>query len=354
VFQQLGLKSIGTVEMIEIKEFNSDQRREAVNTQQRYAAYREAEARASEYRGSMIWTQIKGRDYLLRSHYDKHRARRQISLGPRSQKTETIKREYESGRSEAQARLKNLKEVMARQAAINRAIGLGRVPLIGAKIIRALEQAAMLGSGIRVLGTNAIYAYEAAAGVRIDPGLTTTEDIDLLFDASRQLTFIAEADVTQPSLLPLLQKVDRSFSRSKLAYRAVNRNGYLVDLLKPLRNSPSQEEKQCVGANAQNVFAAEIKALSWDESSSMFEAVAIDERGEPCRIVTTDPRVWVAHKFWLSKHEDREPVKRRRDETHARAVGRLVKDYMPHLHYASEQMKMLPKSVFEQAAPLFR
>jgi hypothetical protein len=53
---------------------------------------------------------------------------------------------------------------MVRQAAVNRALGLGRVPLMNARIIRALDKSGLLGAGIRVVGTNAIYAYEAIAG----------------------------------------------------------------------------------------------------------------------------------------------------------------------------------------------
>lgn len=339
---------------MDFQELNSDQRREAINTQQRYAAYRDAQARLRIYQGSMVWMRSKGRDYLLRSHYDKRGARRQTSLGPRSKETEAIKRDYDRGRSEAQGRLKNLTEVMARQSAINRAIGLARMPLIGARIARALDRAAMLGSGIRVLGTHAMYAYEAAAGVRIDPSVTTTEDIYSLFDVRGGLTFVADEGVAQPSLLRFLQKVDRSFSRSDLAFRAVNSDGYLVDLLKPLRNPPWTQEDQRIGVDADDVAAAEIEGLAWHESAPSFEAVVIDERGEPCRIVTTDPRVWAAHKFWLSKRQDREPIKRRRDDVQARVVARLVKEYMPHLPYASEQLKMLPKAVFEDAAFMFR
>ncbi len=347
-------ETIGSVETMEFQELNSDQRREVVNTQQRYAAYREAEDRAKGYRGSMVWAKIKGREYLVRSRYDKSGVRRQTSLGLRLKETEQIKLAYEHGRSEAQNRLKNLKAVIVRQSAINRAIGLGRVPLIGAKIIRALDQAAMLGSSIRVLGTNAIYAYEAAAGVRIDPGLTTTEDIDLLFDARRRLTFAGSENVSHPSLLHLLRKIDRSFKRSTQTFRAMNDDGYLVDLIKPLRNPPWEDENERLGMDADDLLAAEIEGLAWHESAPSFEAVAIDEKGEPCRIVATDPRVWTAHKLWLSKRQDREPLKRRRDEAQARAVGRLVAEYMPHLPYASEQLRMLPKAVFKEAVSLFR
>ena len=339
------------MENIIFQELNGDQRRESVNTQQRYAAYREAVQRATDYRGSMGWKKIHEREYLVRSYYGKSGIRRQTSLGPRSEQTEAIKREYERGRRDAQNRLKDLKTVMLRQAAINRALGLGRVPLAGAKIMRAIDEAGLLGSGIRVLGTNAIYAYEAVAGVRIDPTLTATEDIDLLFDARQRLSFIASKDVSQPSLLRLLQKADSSFRRSSRKFQAANREGYLVDLIKPLRNPT--EEKERIGADASDLIAAEIEGLAWQESAPAFEAVAVDERGEACRIVTADPRVWAAHKLWLAKRKDRDPTKRRNDAAQARAVGRLVVRYMQHLPYVAEELRMLPKRVFDEAKALF-
>jgi hypothetical protein len=342
------------VENINFQELNGDQRREAVNTQQRYAAYREAVQRNDDYRGTMGWKKIHERDYLVRSYYGRSGIRRQTSLGLKSKNTEAIKLEYERGRLDAQTRLKDLKTVMARQAAINRALGLGRVPLAGAKIIRAIDEAGLLGSGIRVLGTNAIYAYEAVAGVRIDPGLTATEDIDLLFDARQRLSFIASKDVSQPSLLSLLQKTDSSFRRSSRKFQAANRDGYLVDLIKkPLRNPPWTTERERIGADENDLMAAKIEGRVWLESARSFEAIAIDERGDACRMVTTDPRVWAAHKLWLSKRKDREPAKRRNDTAQARAVGQLVVRYMQHLPYVADELRMLPKRVFDQAKTLF-
>lgn len=338
---------------MEIQELNNDQRRETVNTQQRYSAYREAKARLGAYRGSMIWNRIKGRQYLVRSSYDKAGLRRQSSLGPRSARTENTKLEYERGRSEAKRRLKDIKAVLQRQTAINRAVGLARVPLVGAKIIRALDDTGMLGAGIRVLGTNAIYAYEAAAGVRIDPGLTTTEDIDLLFDSRGGLTFVATDDISEKSLLKVLQKVDHSFRKAAQTFRAVNREGYLVDLIKPVRNPPWSGDRNRVGTDPDDLTAGEIEGLAWHESAPSFEAIAIDEKGEPLRIVATDPRVWAAHKLWLSKRPDRDAIKRSRDGAQARVIGHLVAKYLPHLPFAAEQMKMLPRKVFEDAKRLF-
>lgn len=338
---------------MQFQELNNDQRREAVNSQQRYAVYREAKARALAYRGSMVWNEINGQQYLVRSFYDKAGIRKQTSLGPRSPETENTKLEHDRGRVEAETRLKDIKEVLQRQAAINRALGLGRVPLIGARVVRALDDAGMLGAGIRVLGTNAIYAYEAVAGIRIDPGLTTTEDIDLLLDSRSSLTFVATEDVAERSVLRVLRRVDRSFQRSQQTFRAVNRDGYLVDLIKPLRSPPWTADRDKIGTDPDDLTAAEIEGLSWHESAPSFEAVAIDERGEPLRIVATDPRVWAAHKLWLSKRQDRDPIKRQRDAAQAHAIGQLVAEYLPHLPFALEQLRMLPKAVFDEAVSLF-
>lgn len=353
MFKQLLANLILDVETMEFQELNNDQRREAINTRQRYSAYREAQAKADAYRGSMVWNTIKGHQYLVRSSYDKSGIRRQSSIGPRSPELEKTKLEYERGRRETEARLKEIRTVLNRQAAINRAIGLARVPLVGAKIIRALDNTGMLGSGIRVLGTNAIYAYEAAAGVQIDPGLTTTEDIDLLFDSRGGLTFVATEDISERSLMHVLLKVDHSFQKSSQTFRAVNRDGYLVDLIKPIRTPPWADDHEKIGADSTDLTAAEIEGLAWHESAPSFEAVAIDEKGGPLRIVATDPRVWAAHKLWLSKRQDRDPIKRRRDEAQAHTIAQLVTKYLPHLPFVAEQMRMLPKEIFDEAEPLF-
>ena len=334
-------------------ELNPDQRREAINTFQRFQAWRDAEMRVRSCRGSMVWSATKGRDYLLRSSYDKQGLRHQASLGPRSPETERIKADYERSRVEADARLDQLRPVMDRQAAVNRALGLGRVPLLGARIIRSLDKSGLLGSGIRVLGTNAIYAFEAVAGVRIDPGLTTTEDVDLLLDSRRSLSFFATEDIQAASLLRILQRVDKSFERTRQEFRAVNRDGYLVDLIKPMRDPPWTPDATRIGDDPDDLSAIEITGLGWHESAPAFEAVAIDERGEPLRIVTSDPRVFAAHKFWMSKRSDREPLKRRRDQGQAEAIGALVASHMQHLPFEWDVLRMLPKELVLEAAHLF-
>jgi hypothetical protein len=71
------------------------------------------------------------------------------------------------------------------------------------------------------------------------------------------------------------------------------------------------------------------------------------------RIVAPDPRVWAAHKLWLSRRSDREPLKRQRDAAQAKAVDALVANYLTHLPFDAEELRMLPKEVVDSAAPLF-
>lgn len=334
-------------------ELNNDQRREKVNSDQRFAALGSATAKAERYRGSMVWQVVKGEQYLAHSYYAASGVRRQKSLGRRSPEAERLKDEWEQAREEAKATLQAMRETITRQSAINRVLGLGRVPLIAARVIRALDASGLLGHGIRIVGTNAIYAYEAAAGVSVDPGIAATQDIDLLLDARQTLQMATAEAVEANSLLGLLQSVDKSFARTAEQFRAINRDGYIVDLIRPLRNPPWTSERERVGDTADDLVSVAIEGLSWHENAPPFEAIAIDEKGAPLRIVATDPRVFAAHKLWMSKQPGREPLKRRRDAAQAQAVGAIVATHLPHLPYESGQLKMIPADIFERAAQLF-
>ena len=335
-------------------EFNNDQRREFVNTQQRFSSWSDARRRVVESRGSMVWQTTRGSDYLARSYYDKGGVRRQTSLGPRSAETEQIKRDFEAGRDDARARFDEIDEVLTRQAAVNRALGLGRVPSTGSRIIRLLDDSGLLGAGVKVIGTNAIYAYEAAAGVIVDPGITATGDIDLLFDSRRNVRFVVSDDVPERSLIKVLKQVDKTFARSGNAYRAANAQGYMVDLIKPLRDPPWKPDTSKIGeTDADDLTAAEIEGLVWLENAPSFEHMVIDERGQPLRLVAADPRAWAVHKHWLSHRADRDPIKRRRDADQAVVAAFLVKTHFPHLPFVPEDLKAMPRDVVEAAAHLF-
>ncbi|PBB84498.1 hypothetical protein CK216_22970 [Mesorhizobium sp. WSM3876] len=73
-----------------------------------------------------------------------------------------------------------------------------------------------------------------------------------------------------------------------------------------------------------------------------FEAIRIDERGGPLRLVVPDPRVFAAYKFWVSKRVDREPVRRRRDLAQAEPVAELTTHYLSISRMNQVSFRVLP------------
>jgi hypothetical protein len=103
-----------------------------------------------------------------------------------------------------------------------------------------------------------------------------------------------------------------------------------------------------------DLLAVGIHGLAWLESAPRFEAVALDERGWPVRILAADPRAFAVHKYWLAREaEGRDPLKRRRDELQARAVALVCRRYFPHLPFRTDALRMPPLALVEAAAPLF-
>jgi len=87
-----------------------------------------------------------------------------------------------------------------------------RVPRVAAEILRLLDQQRLLGRNVLIVGTNALYAYKAAAGALVDTSITATEDLGILWDVRSRLTLVADNDVDQTGLLDILRKVDRSYN----------------------------------------------------------------------------------------------------------------------------------------------
>ena len=122
------------------------------------------------------------------------------------------------------------------------------MPRIVAGILRILDQHRLLGKNITVIGTNAIYAYEAAAGVFVDSPILATRDMDILWELRSRLR-LATGDDDEGSattgIIDILRKADRSFERVKnQEFRAVNRDGYIVDLVKPEPKPIIKKERQ--------------------------------------------------------------------------------------------------------------
>ncbi|MBO0753004.1 MAG: hypothetical protein J2P53_12880 [Bradyrhizobiaceae bacterium] len=145
-----------------------------------------------------------------------------------------------TGRAANHDRLKALAGRLDELAPVNRAMGLGRVPVTAARILRECDKAELLGDHLIVVGTNALFAYEAAARVQIERG------------SWRQATSTCSMMRVVTSAWPFRTSTrapDRCAPRRNTSFapvrsgsiRAANRDGYLVDLIRPLARDPLRD-----------------------------------------------------------------------------------------------------------------
>ena len=330
-------------------ELDGDQIRQMINVEQVYAAYRTAQAeRRKRFRGSMAWKTVGGHVYLYKKSAGEWK-----SLGRRSAETELTSERFLSGRAAVKERVAALDATIRRMAPVNKAMRLGRVPWLPARLLRKLESRQLLGSAMSVVGTHALYAYERMAGGHFDGSQVATLDIDFLFDARSQLRLAARR-AGDEGLQSLLRSVDHSFEPATPGgYRAVNNAGFIVDLIRPMPRSPALGGgRSQVGTAPTDMTAAEIEGLAWLQNCPQVHQTAIDERGYPVRLSVPDPRAFALHKLWVSERPDRDRMKARRDAEQASAVAGLVQRYLPQLRFDDEALGALPELLRDRVPEL--
>jgi hypothetical protein len=252
---------------------------------------------------------------------------------------------FTAGREAAQERLRLISEKIDEQARLNKALRLNRVPRVVARVLRELDRAG-LHDEFMVIGTQALYAYEAAGGAHFLLELLASGDVDLLYDARKKLVVVSEK-LDGNGLLGLLKKADRTFERVREnGLRAANAGQFMVDLV----TGPSgMLNNQTITFSEADLVAAEVPGLQWLLNSPKLDVIAIDEDGWPVPMRVPDPRAFALHKAWLSSLPTRETLKKPRDLDQAQAVASLVKEQMPHLSFENaltslhgDVRKMLP------------
>ena len=332
------------------RELSANQIRVQVDTAQTFEAYRDVRAARRRFAGGMTWRTVGGREYLIKIL---DRNGRTKSLGPRSSETELIYEQFVTGKAAAIARLKEMQSSLAEFAGMSRGVGINRVPRIVCDVLRKLDEQGFLEKNLMVIGTNAMYAYEAAGGVVFESGLMGTTDVDFLWDARSSMNLAwADEEVSEFGVLAVLKKVDRSFEKvGQNGFRAVNGQGFFVDLVKQAPNPPWKAEKDSIAPS--DLRPAWIGEMKWLLASMKFRATVTGQDGMPAPMVAPDPRAFAIHKCWLSQQDDRDPRKKRRDMLQAQATLQLVRDKFPHLKMGADIERLFPKAVLDVvAAPL--
>jgi hypothetical protein len=159
--------------------------RQVIDASTIFEEWRRVRNEVRPYAGGMYWKRQGDYEYLVKTLPDN----RQTRIGPRSSQTEAIFRDFTERKTAIEARLKSLQQAVKQAERLNKALKACRVPSKVVAVLRALDDAG-LGEHFRVVGTHALYAYETAAGVRIVQGALATQDIDLLRDAGRRVSFV--------------------------------------------------------------------------------------------------------------------------------------------------------------------
>lgn len=155
---------------MEIAELTNEQRRQLIDAQQAFASWRPTAIELAKL-GSLRAQSSKGKRYMYEVH-----GRVRKSLGRVSPALIRKKADLDARRTALKDTAQRLEKRLKQMAPVNRALGLGRIPTIAARILRELDQEGLLGTHVIVAGTNALYAYEVASGTVLSSDSVATAD----------------------------------------------------------------------------------------------------------------------------------------------------------------------------------
>ena len=326
---------------IEITDLSPDAMRQYINSRQTFTALREVITSSKQFRGGMIWREQAGHSYLIRTST----TGAQKSLGRKNPETEAIYQKFVIGKQSLLERSRQLQESSNKNQRLNKALFVGRVDDKIVQILNGLWKAG-LSDYFTVVGTNALYAYEAAAGIRFEESYLATNDLDLLWDNRRKITLAVTDQLSDRGLLGLLQRIDKSFQlRSDQMYTAINKDGYEVDILRRMGSGSEHEPGQITG-HEDDFWAVKARNADWLLSAPKFKEMIVATNGLMGQMITVDPRAFVLFKLWMMERKDRDPIKRTRDGMQAKIVIDLIEQRLPHLSF--EDIKVFPQSVLDQ------
>ncbi len=316
--------------MLEVFSLTENQSRQYIDAQALVRAHTQALEDAAQVRGSMIWRELRGVRYLIRTSA----ASAQKTIGPDSPETQGVYTRFMERKEATAARVKSLAARVQEQRKLNRIYGVGRTPNVIVRVLQELQWAGIADQFLTV-GTNAIYAYESACGVRVGNDAMATRDMDLLFDTRQRAAFVSTLRRLDSSLLAVLRKADKSFRvmRDQLQ-TAVNDDGYDVDIIRrtakdgdphPLRMSDSDDYLWAVQVGSGEKMVA-VRKLG---------QLVVATSGEMAVMHTLHPLDFIRVKTALSADPKRDPLKAPKDGLQARVVKGLWDEYLIHLDLAT-------------------
>ena len=307
-------------------ELSDLQKRQYIDAESVFMALRDAEKTAQTVRGSMLWRQVNGKTYLIRTNADNS----QKSLGPRNAVTEAMYDKFMARKKISSERVAGLRQALQLHQKLNRAHRVGRTPEIVVQILNQLHKSGVSEHFLTV-GTHALFAFESACGVRFADEATTTQDIDLLMDTQKHLLLASTLEGQNESLLSTLQKVDATFDlRDDQLYTAVNASGFEVDVIRRVAKDRDPHPLQVTSAE-RDFWVVQVGNGAQMASAARFSQMVVSASGRMALMSTLHPMTFSRLKQALANSPTRDPLKKSRDALQAQAVVQLIEEMLPHL-----------------------
>jgi len=146
------------------------------------------------------------------------------------------------------------------------------------------------------------------------------------------------------SLMEIIQSTDKSFKKTNSAYNAINKTGFMVDLISA-EHDIQDKLPSSLGQSSSDLEAAPIGSLKWIINAPKVNATVIDTQGLPLSIRVPDPRSFAIHKAWLSKQSSRDVHKIDRDLQQSKIVADMIINDMAGFKFSDNELAMFPFSV---------
>lgn len=310
--------------MSPILELLPNQTRQYIDAETVFLELRRGRLEAAEVRGSMFWRTQGNAEYLIRESS----GGAQKSLGLRSVETQAIHERFKQRKTDAANRLAALTVAAHNQQRLNKALRVGRVPGIVIKTLNALD-AAGLQDHFVTIGTHALYAYESACGVRFVPDALATQDLDLLFDSRKRMSFMSQMRRMDSSFIGALQKADPTFRvMHDQKQTAINDAGFEVDVIRRAAKDRDPHPFR-LSTDENDLWAVQVEGADKMLSAPRFSQVVVAETGHMAVMNTMSPLTFIAIKRTIAKAAGRDPKKRLKDALQADLVESLVRSHMP-------------------------
>lgn len=323
-------------------EYTTSQRKQYINSKQTYEHYIEKKNEyLMNYNLSMYWRQSGGKAYLTKKNSSQNKV---SSLGVKSDETIKIYEDFLEHKRALKEQLTMLEEKLEKSRKLNKIEFLTRVPSALVEIYQKINEL-KLDDKMVLIGTNALYAYEAYCALFVEDEQLATEDIDLLAKESKELSVIFREVLPQGKLTSLIKLIDKSFEQDKkLPYRFINKKGVLLEII-----SPTNMKKKVKKNEFMDILDLEMQGMQWLENSRIFKSMVIGENGKCAILSIIHPLEYAVYKNWLSVQVDRNIHKQNRDHQQSKLVTELIEKYMVNIDIEEElkSMKHFNQSVVE-------